>query len=175
MVALSPLQKHQRTNGCTPSPRVAVGQWLLFRSDRVILVVRPAIENMILYIIIGIVLLIVAVVAVLMVLGGTVKADVIVAVEKGEYQFIALMEPDGTVIHPKVDGIPDWYLEVSGFTIQQTNPDTKAKDLEYMETYNQVMYETLKEQEKLHLIEKEIEAVGRNLGKISEIVVDSRG
>jgi len=33
--------KHQRTNGCTPSPRVSLGQWSLNRSDRVILDVLP--------------------------------------------------------------------------------------------------------------------------------------
>jgi hypothetical protein len=33
---------HRRTNGCTPSPRVSLGQWLPFRSDRVIRAVELA-------------------------------------------------------------------------------------------------------------------------------------
>ncbi len=33
------LPKYRRTNGCTPSPRVSLGQWLLNSSDRVILAV----------------------------------------------------------------------------------------------------------------------------------------
>ena len=34
--------KHQRTNGCTPSPRVSLGRWSLNRSDRVIRAVLPS-------------------------------------------------------------------------------------------------------------------------------------
>lgn len=99
-------------------------------------------------------------------LGGTVQAAVYVAINRGEYQFITLMEPGGNIIFPKVEGIPDWYLEVTCFAIQQTTPETKEADLEYMKQYNDTLYKTLKDEGKLHLIENDIAKVGRNLGKL---------
>ena len=120
---------------------------------------------MLLYIALVVVALLVIGFVVMLKLGGTVQADVYVAIQKGEYQFIALMEPGGNMIYPKVEGIPDWYLEVSGFTIQQTTPDTKNADLAYMKEYNDTMCRTLKEEGKFELIEKEIATVGKNLGK----------
>lgn len=119
-----------------------------------------------LYIIAGIIAVLVVGFVVMLRLGGTVQAAVYAAIERDEYQFIALMEPGGNIIYPKVDGIPDWYLEVSGFAIQQTTPDTKQADLEYMTKYNETMYKTLKQEGKLDLIEKEIATVGKNLGKL---------
>jgi hypothetical protein len=120
-----------------------------------------------LYIIAGIVALLIVGLIVMLRLGGTVQAAVYVAINRGEYQFIALMEPGGEgLIFPKVEGIPDWYLEVTCFAIQQTTPETREADLEYMQQYNDTMYQTLKDEGKLHLIEEDIEKVGRNLGKL---------
>jgi hypothetical protein len=97
-------------------------------------------------------------------LGGSVQAEVYAAIDRGEYQFI--VEPGGNLIFPKVEGIPDWYLEVSGYAVQQTTPETRQKDLEYMKKYNDTMYNTLKDEGKLHLIEEQIAIVGKNLGKL---------
>jgi hypothetical protein len=122
-------------------------------------------EEMLASIIVGLVILIVAGIVIMMKLGGTIQAEVYVAIEKGQYQFIALMEPDGPIIYPKVEGIPDWYLEVTCFAIRQTTPETKAADLAYMKEYNETMYKTLKDSGKFHLIEEDIVKVGKNLGK----------
>ena len=121
---------------------------------------------MLLYIVFGVVALLIVGVVVMLKLGGTVTADVIVAIQQGQYQFIALMEPDGTMTYPKVDGIPNWYLETTGFSINQTTAETKEKDLAYMREYNETMLKELKAQEKFHLIEKEIATVGKNLGHL---------
>ncbi len=119
-----------------------------------------------LYIVGGIIAVLVVGFILMLRLGGTVQASVYAAIERGEHQFIALMEPGGDIIFPKVDGIPDWYLEVSGFAIQQTTTETKEADLEYMKKYNDTMYKTLKDEGKLDLIEKDIATVGKNLGKL---------
>jgi hypothetical protein len=114
--------------------------------------------------IIVVVLLVVGIV-IMINLDGSVQAEVYAAIEKDQYQFIALMEPDGPITFPKVEGIPDWYLEVSGFAIRQTTPETKEADLAYMKEYNETMYKTLKDSGRFHLVEKDIATVGKNLGK----------
>jgi hypothetical protein len=78
------------------------------------------------------------------------------------------MEPDGPILYPKVEGIPDWYLETSGLVIKQTTPETKEQDLAYMKKYNELMRKTLKEDGKWHVIEENIEIVRKNLGKKNE-------
>jgi hypothetical protein len=84
------------------------------------------------------------------------------------YQFVALMDPDGSFTYPNVEGIPDWYLEVSCLVFKRTTPETKEEDLEYMKTYNELMRKTLKEEDKWHVIEEDIETVRKNLGKENE-------
>ena len=120
---------------------------------------------MLAYVILGFVVIVVVGIILMMILGRSVQAEVYVAIEKGEYQFMALMEPGGNIIHPKVEGIPEWYLESNGFFINQTTPETKEKDLAYMKKYNETMCETLKSEGKYHHIETAIQTVGKNLGK----------
>jgi len=124
-------------------------------------------------IVLGVILAVVLVLGVIVVvimlrLGATVEAEVYAAVNEGQYQFVALMEPDGPILYPKVEGIPDWYLETSGLVIKQTTPETKEQDLAYMKKYNELMRKTLKEDGKWHVIEENIEIVRKNLGKKNE-------
>jgi len=124
-------------------------------------------------IVLGVILAVVLVLGVIVVvimlrLGATVEAEVYAAVNEGQYQFVALMEPDGPILYPKVERIPDWYLDTSGLVIKQTTPETKEQDLAYMKKYNELMRKTLKEDGKWHVIEENIEIVRKNLGKKNE-------
>jgi len=52
-----------------------------------------------------------------------VQADVDAAVAQEQYQFIALLGPDGKWVRPEFPDIPAWYFETTGIRIQQTRPE----------------------------------------------------
>jgi hypothetical protein len=116
---------------------------------------------------ITIILLAVALVATVAFLVGCKKrgaqGDAEEAVARGEYQFIALLDPEGKWIRPEVPGIPAWYFETTGIRIQRTKPETKEADIAYMKSYNAALTETLKTQGKFHVIEKNVARVKANL------------
>ena len=60
------------------------------------------------------------------------QADAKGAVARGEYQFIALVDPEGKWTRPEVSGIPAWYFETRGIRVQQTKPETREADIIYM-------------------------------------------
>jgi hypothetical protein len=91
------------------------------------------------------------------------QADAEAAVARGEYQFIALLDPDGKWTRPEVPGIPAWYFETTGIRIQQTKPETLAADAAYMKNYNDALAQTLKAQGKFHVIEENVARVKTNL------------
>ena len=64
------------------------------------------------------------------------EADAAAAIDRGEYQFIALMDPDAKWTRPEFSDIPAWYFETTGIRIQTTKPETKEADLAYMKSYN---------------------------------------
>lgn len=59
----------------------------------------------------------------------SVQADAEAAVARGEYQFIALLAPDGKWTYPQVAGIPDWYFQTTGVRTRQTKPETREADI----------------------------------------------
>src|SRR5437764_11988402 len=97
-----------------------------------------------------------------------VQADVDAAVAQDQYQFIALLGPDGKWTRPEFSDIPAWYFETTGIRIQQTKPETAEADLAYMKSYNDALYQTLKSQGKFHVIEENITRVKANLDKYEE-------
>lgn len=93
------------------------------------------------------------------------QADAEAAVARGEFQFIALLDPDGKWTYPRVAGIPDWYFQTTGIRVRQTKPETKEADLTYMKSYNDALTEILKAQGKFHAIEENVARVKANLEK----------
>ena len=118
----------------------------------------------------AIIVLLVAVVGIVVFLVGCKgrgpQADAEAAVTRGEYQFIALLDPEGTWTRPEVPGIPAWYFETTGIRIQQTKPETKEADIAYMKSYNDALMQTLKAQGKFHVIEENVARVKANLDKM---------
>src|SRR5262245_46045436 len=94
-----------------------------------------------------------------------VQSDVNAAVAAGQYQFIALLDPEGKFTYPQVPEIPDWYFQTTGIRVRQTKPETKDADLAYMKSYNAALYQELKSQGKFHLIEENVARVKANLDK----------
>jgi hypothetical protein len=92
-----------------------------------------------------------------------VQAEVDAAVAQEQYQFIALLDPEGKWTRPEVPGIPAWYFETTGIRVQQTKPETKEADLVYMKSYNDALYQTLKAQGKFHVVEENVARVKTNL------------
>jgi hypothetical protein len=92
-----------------------------------------------------------------------VQAEVDAAVAQEQYQFIALLDPEGKWTRPEVPGIPAWYFETTGIRVQQTKPETKEADLAYMKSYNDALYQTLKAQGKFHVVEENVARVKTNL------------
>jgi hypothetical protein len=93
------------------------------------------------------------------------QADAEAAVGRGEYQFIALLDPEGKWTRPEVAGIPAWYFETTGIRMQQTKPETMAADAAYMKSYNDALTQALKAQGKFHVIEENVARVKANLDK----------
>lgn len=118
----------------------------------------------------AIIILLVAVVGIVVFLVACKKrgpqADAEAAVARGEYQFIALLDPEGKWTRPEVSGIPAWYFETTGIRIQQTKPETREADIAYMKSYNDALTQTLKAQGKFHVIEENVARVKANLDKI---------
>ena len=94
---------------------------------------------------------------------GGPEGDAAAAVSRGEYQFIALSDPDGKWTRPQFPEVPAWYFETTGIRIQTTKPETKETDLAYMKSYNDALYKALKDQGKFHVIEENIARVRKNL------------
>jgi hypothetical protein len=94
-----------------------------------------------------------------------VRADVDAAVAQENYQFIALLDPAGKRTYPQVPGIPDWYFHTTGIRPVMTKPESKDADLGYMNSYNEALYQTLKAQNKFHIIEENVARVKANLDK----------
>src|SRR6266480_1741790 len=90
------------------------------------------------------------------------QADAEAAVARGEYQFIALLDPEGKWTRPQVPEVPAWYFETTGIRIQQTKPETREADVAYMTSYNDALYRTLKAQGKFHFIEENVARVKAN-------------
>lgn len=96
---------------------------------------------------------------------GNAQADVEAAISRGELKFIALLDPEGTMIYPQVPGIPDWYFQGAGILVRQTKPETLEKDVIYMKSYNEALERRLKAQGKFHLIEEGVARAKANLEK----------
>jgi len=115
------------------------------------------------------ILLIVALVATVAFLIGCkkrgVQADAEAAVARGEYQFIALLDPEGKWTYPQVAGIPDWYFQTTGIRMKQTKRETRDEDIDYMKSYNEALAQTLKAQGTFHVIEENVALVKANLDK----------
>jgi hypothetical protein len=91
------------------------------------------------------------------------QADAEAAVARGNFQFIALLDPDGKWTYPQVAGIPDWYFQTTGIRVRQTKPETKEADLAYMKSYNDALTQSFKAQGKFHVIEENVARVKANL------------
>src|SRR6266568_4293331 len=91
------------------------------------------------------------------------QADAEAAVARGDFQFIALLDPDGKWTYPQVAGIPDWYFRTTGIRMRQTKPETREADIAYMQSYNDTLTQTLKVQGKFHVIEENVARVKANL------------
>jgi hypothetical protein len=115
------------------------------------------------------VILVVVVVAIATFLVGCRKrgpqADAEAAVARGQYQFIALLDPDGKWIYPQVPGIPDWYFQTTGIRVRQTKSETREIDIAYMKSYNDALMQSLKARGKFHLVEENVARVKANLDK----------
>ena len=94
------------------------------------------------------------------------QADAEAAVSRDDYQFIALLDPEGKWTYPQVPEIPEWYFQTTGIRMQQTKPETKDADVAYMTNFNSALYRTLKAQGKFHVIEENIAKVKANLDKM---------
>ncbi|MDB6067885.1 MAG: hypothetical protein JWR26_4093 [Pedosphaera sp.] len=97
-----------------------------------------------------------------------VQAEVDAAVAQEQYQFIALLDPEGKWTRPVFSDIPAWYFETTGIRIQQMKPETREADLAYMKSYNDALYQTLKAQGKFHVVEENIARVKANLDKYEQ-------
>lgn len=93
------------------------------------------------------------------------QAEAVAAVARGEFQFIALLDPDGKWTYPHVTGIPDWYFQTTGIRAQPTKAETMAADAADMQSYNEAMTEALKAQGKFRVIEENVARVKANLDK----------
>jgi hypothetical protein len=91
------------------------------------------------------------------------EAEATAAVGRGDFQFIAVLDPEGKWTRPQFSDIPAWYFETTGVRVQTTKPETKDTDLAYMKSYNDALYKALKEQGKFHVIEENIARVRKNL------------
>jgi hypothetical protein len=91
------------------------------------------------------------------------QADATAAVARGEYQFIALLDDEGKWTRPQFPDIPAWYFETTGIRIQPTKPETKDADRAYMKSYNDALYNALKDQGQFDVIEENIARVRKNL------------
>jgi hypothetical protein len=96
------------------------------------------------------------------------QADAEAAVSRDEFQFIALLDPEGKWTYPQVPEVPDWYFQTTGIRMQQTKPETKEADVAYMTSYNDALYRTLKAQGKFHVIEENVAKVKANLDKMKK-------
>ena len=92
-----------------------------------------------------------------------VQAEVDKAIAQGQYQFIALLDPQGKWTYPQVTGIPDWYFQGAGIRVRQTKPETQEADVAYMKSYNEALEKTLKAQGKFQVIEENVAKVKVNL------------
>jgi flagellar basal body-associated protein FliL len=82
------------------------------------------------------------------------------AVARGDFQFMALLHEDGTKTLPEVPDIPAWYFETTGVNFLTVRPETQAPELALrMKSYNDALYQELKAQGKLHMIEENITRV----------------
>jgi hypothetical protein len=95
---------------------------------------------------------------------GGPQADAEAAATRGEFQFIALLDPDGKWTYPEVPGIPDWYFRTTGVRVRQTKPETREADIAFMKSYNDALTQALKTQGKFHLVEENVAKVKANLG-----------
>jgi len=93
------------------------------------------------------------------------QADAQAAIARGDFQFIALLDPEGKWTYPHIAGIPDWYFQTTGIRVQQTKPETMEADIAYMKSYNQALAQTLKAKGKFHVIEENVARVKANLDK----------
>jgi hypothetical protein len=91
------------------------------------------------------------------------EADATAAVGRGDYQFIALLDPEGKWSRPEFPDIPAWYFETTGVRVQTTKPETKEADMAYMKSYNDALYKALDVQGKFHVLEENIARVRKNL------------
>lgn len=91
------------------------------------------------------------------------QADAVAALARGEYQFVALLDPEGKWTRPEVPEIPAGYFETTGTRVRQTTAETQDADVAYMTTYNEALYRGLKAQGKFHVIEENIARVKANL------------
>jgi hypothetical protein len=55
------------------------------------------------------------------------EADAAAAVGRGEYQFIALLDPEGKWTRPEFSDIPAWYFETTGVRVQTTKPKQRRR------------------------------------------------
>jgi hypothetical protein len=92
-------------------------------------------------------------------------AEAEAAIAQGQFQFIALLDPDGKWTYPQVAGIPDWYFQTTGIRPKTTTPETMVADLAYMKSYNETLERVLKAQGKFHIIEENVARVKGNLDK----------
>jgi hypothetical protein len=93
------------------------------------------------------------------------QADAEAAATRGEFQFIALLDPDGKWTYPQVPGIPDWYFQTTGIRVRQTKPETREADIAHMKSYNDALTQALKVGGKFHLVEENVAKVKANLDK----------
>ena len=96
------------------------------------------------------------------------QADAEAAVARGDYQFIALLDPEGNWTRPQVPEIPAWYFETTGIRIRQTKPQTREADVTYMTNYNDALYRALKAHGKFHIIEENVARVKANLDEAQQ-------
>src|ERR1700683_2930590 len=94
-----------------------------------------------------------------------VQADGNTAIAQEQYQFIALLDDKGKWTYPQVPDVPDWYFQTTGIIPRMTKSETYDTDLAYMKSYNDTLYQTLKAQDKFHVIEENIAKIKANLDK----------
>lgn len=96
------------------------------------------------------------------------QADAEAAVARGEYQFIALLDPEGKWTRPQVPEIPAWYFETGCIRIRETKPETREADVAYMTSYNDALYRALRMQGKFHIIKENVAEVKANLDRYEQ-------
>jgi hypothetical protein len=94
-----------------------------------------------------------------------VQAEVDEAISQEQFQFVALLDPEGKWTYPQVPEVPNWYFQTTGIRMRQTKPETSQADLAYMKSYNEALYHALKTQGKFHIIQENIAKVKANLDK----------